>query len=496
MTQICVSLTDETTAGVVARLAALSHSADLFEIRGDLVRDLDLLTILRARRRPLIFSCRTVAEGGRYDDGDDRRRLLLLEAVKRGYDYVDVDWQSRFHDVLAEKAGRGLIVSHHDPAETPADLDGLYDALSAVGADIVKIAVTPRSISDVARLLTLWRRVAQSHATPLVAIAMGPLGVLTRIIGGRYNAPFTYASAGPGMETAPGQVPADLLADLYRIGRITETTRVYGLLGQDVQRSLSPILHNRGFEATGFDGVYVPLEAEALGPFVQAIPDLGLAGFSVTRPYKVEILPFLQEVDETAALCESVNTVVVHDGLLQGSTTDGTGVLLPLKRRLDVKGRPVVILGAGGAARAAALALTRKGAKVTLLARDLGQAEFVAAAVGCAGGDLEDLRGHEWDVLINATPVGGIAAPDETLVPAAAHRAGSVVLDMVYEPLETRLLREARAAGCATIGGIEMLVAQATVQFETWTGLEAPVEEMRQTALLVAQRRQEGAAPA
>jgi 3-dehydroquinate dehydratase/shikimate dehydrogenase len=496
MTQICVSLTDETTAGVVARLAALAHSADLFEIRGDLVRDLDLLTILRAKKRPLIFACRTVSEGGRYEDAEDRRRLLLLEAVKRGYDYVDVDWKSRFHDVMAEKSGRGLIVSHHDLGETPADLDGLYDAMCAVGADVVKIAVTPRSISDVARLLTLWQRVAQSHATPLVAIAMGPLGVLTRVVGGRYGAPFTYASAGPGLEAAPGQLPADLLMDLYRVGRITGKTRVYGILGQDVQRSLSPILHNRGFEATGFDGVYVPLEAEALEPFVKAIPDLGLAGFSVTRPYKVAILPFLQEVDETAALCESVNTVVVHDGLLQGSTTDGTGVLLPLKRRLDVKDKRVVILGAGGAARAAALALTRKGAAVTLLARDPGQAEFVAAAVGCAGGDLADLRAHGWDVLVNATPVGGAAAPEETLVPAGAHRAGSVVLDMVYDPLQTRLLREAAAAGCAVIPGIEMLVAQATVQFETWTGIEAPAEQMRETAMLVARKRQEDGASA
>jgi shikimate 5-dehydrogenase len=155
-----------------------------------------------------------------------------------------------------------------------------------------------------------------------------------------------------------------------------------------------------------------------------------------------------------------------------------------------------VILGAGGAARSAALSLVRKGAAVTLLARDPGQAEFVAAAVGCAGGDLEELAGHEWDVLINATPVGGRSAPDASLVPASAHRPGSVVVDMVYDPLETRLLREARAAGCEGIDGLEMLVAQAAVQIETWTGHEAPVEEMRQTALAVARRRQEARPPA
>ena len=167
------------------------------------------------------------------------------------------------------------------------------------------------------------------------------------------------------------------MADLYRVRDVTAETKVYGILGRDVLRSLSPVLHNRAFEARGLDAVYVPLQAEALAPFIEALPALGLSGFSVTQPYKVEILPYLQEVEEPAALCGSVNTVVVHDGTLRGSTTDGTGVLAPLKKKIDVKGRNVVILGAGGAARSAALALIRKGAHVTLLARDADKAEEV-----------------------------------------------------------------------------------------------------------------------
>jgi 3-dehydroquinate dehydratase / shikimate dehydrogenase len=488
--QICVSLTEGTTRGVIDRMAALAGLADLFEVRGDLISDLDLLQILRARTRPLIFACRPVAEGGQWDDGESRRRRILLEAVKRGYDYVDVEYRSDLMDVAMEKAGNGLIVSYHDMEATPEDLEGLYVRMCDRGADVVKIAVMPRSVADVGRVLMLAERVAASHGKPLVAIALGPLGVITRVVGGRYHAPFTYAAAAPGAEAAPGQVPVELMAEMYRVRAVTPATRVYGVVGGTVRHSLSPLLHNRAFAARQLDAVYVPLQAEAIEPFVRALPALGLAGFSVTRPYKVAILPHLHEVEDAAAMCGSVNTVVVHEGTLRGSTTDGIGVVGPLKKRVELKGKAVVIVGAGGAARAAALSLRRKGARVTLLARNPRQAAEAAAAAGCAPGSLEALPHHVWDILINATPVGSASAPAETPVPGKLHRRGTLVLDMVYDPLETRLLREARAAGCTTIDGLEMLLAQAVVQFETWTGLEAPVEAMRAAAARIAQEQE------
>jgi 3-dehydroquinate dehydratase/shikimate dehydrogenase len=490
MTQICVALVEETTGGMVARMAELAPLADLFEIRADRVIDLDLLTILRARTRPLVLTCRPVSQGGGWADDDPRRRLTLLEGVKRGFDYVDVELRSGFTDVMVEKVGEGLVVSHHDVEKTPDDLDGLYQEIADTGADVAKIVVTPRSIADVGRLLAFAARARDEGGPPLIALAMGPLGTLTRVVAGRYGAPFTYAAAAAGAESADGQLPAALMSDLYRVRNVTAETKVYGVLGRDIGRSLSPVLHNRALEARGLDAVYVPLQAEALPPFIEALPALELSGFSVTRPYKVEILQHLQEVEEPAALCGSINTVVVHDGLLRGSTTDGTGVLVPLKKRIDVKGRAVVILGAGGAARAAALSLARKGSRVTLLARDRSRAEEVAGALGCAAGALADADRHAWDVLINATPVGSAPHADETPLPAERHRPGSVVLDMVYDPLETRFLREAQAAGCKTIGGLEMLLAQAVAQFETWTGLEAPVDAMKSTALYLAQEQE------
>jgi 3-dehydroquinate dehydratase/shikimate dehydrogenase len=493
MTQICVCLTDETTADIVRRMSELSGIADIFEVRADYVFDLDLLTILRSKKRPLMLTCRSLSEGGRWDESDPRRRMVLLEGVKRGYDYVDVEYRSGYMDVMVEKAGRGLVVSYHDTQGTPPDLDALYGQMCATGADVVKIATTPQSVAEVGQLLGFAARTAGKGGTPLVAVAMGPMGVITRVIGGRYGAPFTFASPAHGAESGPGQIPAPLLADLYRVREVSQKTKVFGVLGSHVERSLSPMIHNRAFEAASIDAVYVPLQAEALEPFMQALPELGLSGFSVTRPYKVEILPLLQEVDESAALCGSVNTVVVReDGSLQGSTTDGIGVLAPLKKKIDVKGKDVVIVGAGGAARAAALALQRKGARPTLLARDPAKAEFVAQSLGCASGDLAEIRNFSWDVLINATPVGSTAhGADASPVPKDAHRPGTVVFDMVYEPLETQLLRDAQAAGCAVVEGLEMLIAQAVAQYETWTGKEAPVSAMKSVALYLAQEHEE-----
>src|SRR5688500_13095199 len=467
---------------------ALVGVADLFEVRADLVLDLDLLAILRARVKPLMLTCRAESEGGRWVDGDPRRRLALLEGVKRGYDYVDIEHRCGLHDVVNEKAGRGLVLSYHDLEGMPADLDTLYAEMSARGADVVKIAVTPRSVADVGRVMAFARRAAEKGGTPLVPIAMGPLGVPTRILSGRHGAPFTYASVAAGAESAPGQVPASILAGLYRVGSITEATRVYGVLGSDVSGSLSPVLHNRAFAARGIDAVYVPLQADSLDAFFMALPALDLAGFSVTRPYRVAIVRRRQEVEEAAAVCGRVNTVLATpEGTLRGSTTDGIGLLAALRKRVDVKGRAVVVLGAGGAARSAALSLANKGASVTLLARDVKQAAGAARAVGCRHGAVSDAARHPWDVLINATPVGSGALVEETPLPAALHRPGTVVLDMVYDPLETRLLREAQAAGCTVVDGLEMLLAQAVAQFETWTGMEAPVDVMRQTAAFLAQ---------
>jgi 3-dehydroquinate dehydratase/shikimate dehydrogenase len=484
LTRICVTLPPEGSSALIERMASLAPLADMFEVRADLVRDIAPLAILRAHTLPLLFTCRSRSEGGAMDDADPRRPRLLLEAIRRGFEYVDIEHRSGLTDLMAAKAGRGLVISLHDFEGTPDGLEDLYAAMVKQGADVVKIAVTPHSIADVAKLLTLAARVQKTGPRPLVPIAMGPLGVLTRILAGRYGAPFTFASAEGQAAVSPGQIGASLMSDLYRVREVTPQTRVYGVVGVDVTRSLSPALHNRAFALAGIDAVYVPIQAETLEAFVAALPILGLSGFSVTRPYKTAITRYLFDSDETAAATGSVNTVVVRDGLLYGSSTDGEGVLRPLRKKTAIKGRRVVILGAGGAARAAAFALRDAGAELAILARDPERAAALAEAVGgAAHGDLESLALHPFDILINATPLGSGAAPGQTPVHPTLHRRDTVVFDMVYEPRRTPLLRDAEAAGCVPIDGLQMLVAQGAAQFETWTGREAPVDDMLQAAL-------------
>jgi 3-dehydroquinate dehydratase/shikimate dehydrogenase len=486
MTRICVTLVEDDTAGLIDRMVDVGSHADLFEIRGDLVRELDLLTLLRARNKPLLFTCRAVSEGGKAKDAHPERKEMLLEACKRGFEYVDVEHRTPVFEVMAAKAGKGLVVSFHDLAATPENLDGLYDDMCARGADVVKIVVTPRSVADVGRLLDFAWRTTAKHGTPLVALAMGPLGAPSRLLAGRYGAPFTFASTAPGAEAAPGQVSAALMDDLYRVRRVSDRTRVYGILGSDVSRSLSPEIHNRAFAACGLDAIYVPLQAEDLSAFLGCRKALGLLGFSVTRPYKMEVVPHLDVVDEEAALAGSVNTVVVEGERLRGLSTDGVGVTAPLERHLALEGASVVVLGAGGAARAAAYALRKKGAAVTLLARDPEKAAEAARALGCDYGALSSAGERPFDAVINATPLGGAAHADVSPWPAGALRPGSVVFDMVYDPRETRLLREAREAGAVAVSGLEMLLAQAVGQFEAWTGMRAPEDVMRQALLKAA----------
>ncbi len=482
--KICVALAEATTAAFAARMADLAARADLFEVRADHACDLDLAALLRARTKPILFTCRAQSEGGRFPDRDAAaRRRLLLEAAERSFDFVDVEARAGFDDVVAARRGRGLVLSWHDTEGTPDDLDAVYERMAAVGPDVVKIAVTARSVRDLGRVLALAARHAADERPRLVALAMGPLGVASRVLGGRYGAPFGFASAAAGRGTAPGQLTAETLDGVYRARTIGRGTRVYGLLGSDVQRSLSPAIQNRAFAERGIDAVYVPVQAESLEAFVETLPALGLSGWSVTRPYKGGMLSHLDSVTPHVAEAGSVNTVVAQDGRLVGLSTDGDGVLVPLRRRLDPQGRRVALLGAGGAARAAAFALVRAGARVFVLARRAEQAREVASLIGGAAATLDALEDVPYDVLLNATPVGSGAGPSALPVPASALRPGSVVFDMVYEPRETPLLVAARARGCVTIDGVEMLVAQAVGQFEAWSGTAAPVAAMAEAAL-------------
>ena len=475
--QLCATVTAETTAELRARRdeASSADGADLVELRLDTVRDLDLEGALAGRTRPVLVTCRPTWEGGQFTGAEDERRAILCRALELGADWVDLEWRGGFEALIAKRQGRNIVLSMHDFEGTPEDLEARYRAMRGTGAEVVKMAVRSRSARDVVRLLRLGRA---GRGELLVLVGMGPTGVPTRLLPGHFGSCWTYA----GEAVAPGQVSLSEMVHRYRFRRTSASTAVYGVAGAPVGHSLSPSMHNAAFEAAGLDAVYVPFEATDADDLMALADGLGVAGLSVTAPFKESILDHVREVDALGRRVGAVNTVRADQGGWIGLNTDVPGFLAPLDGRGDLSKVRSTVLGAGGAARAVAVALGSRGAAVTVCARRPDRAAVVADLVDGAVGTLPPPPGS-WDLLVNTTPVGTSPRVTRTPVPAASLRGGSTVYDLVYNPGRTRLLREALSAGCEAIGGLDMLVAQAVRQFEWWSGARPSAELLRAAAL-------------
>lgn len=261
--------------------------------------------------------------------------------------------------------------------------------------------------------------------------------------------------------------------------KIDGKTKLYGIIGNPVSHSLSPAMHNAALAACGINGIYVPFPVPDIGAAISGIHGLGILGASVTIPYKEEVMGLLDEVDPVAARIGAVNTVTRRDGRLLGLNTDWLGAIKPLEEIIALKDSEVVVIGAGGSARAIGFGLQERGAKFALCSRTESRGRLLADELGCPWVSLAgagELSGH---ILINATSVGMQPDIEKSPVPAGVLGRFQVVMDIVYAPLQTRLLREAEAAGCTTVNGLEMLLHQGVAQFELWTGEAAPVDVMR-----------------
>ena len=414
------------------------------------------------RRKPAIVTCRPVREGGHFAGAEEARLRILRDALALGAEYVDVEWDADSVDLIRARRGRGVVVSRHLFEQSKEDPAALIRGLRSSGAEIVKLAMTVDSISDVSRLASAAR-----DSEPSIVIGMGDAGIATRVLAGRFNSRWTYA----GDAVAPGQIPAARLLHEFGFRRVRRDTAVYGLIGRPVSHSLSPAMHNAGFAALGLDAVYVPFDSADVMGLRDMSAALDVRGFSVTIPFKQTVLPILDDLAPSAAAVGAVNTVAIRDGRWVGANTDADGFLEPLLRRqVALRGARAVILGAGGAARAVGIALRAQGASVAVSARRTNAAEAAAQAIGadCSAWPPSD---GCWDLLVNTTPVGSRATPG---TPFEGRLDGRVVYDLVYDPDPTPLMRAATESGCEVIGGLEMLIAQAERQFEIWTGQRPP----------------------
>jgi len=471
--RLCVTITAPTTAEL-RRQRDLVVDADLVELRLDSVSDPDVAAALDGRTLPVIVTCRARWEGGGFAGSEEERKAILRQALELGADFVDVEWRAGFTDLLATD-GRRIVLSSHDFDGVPADLAERARAMRATGAGVVKIAVAASRLSDCLPLLDLSRTFGADERA--VLIAMGDAGLSTRVLAQRFGSAWTYA----GGVRDVGQVSARRLLEQFRFRSVNASTSIYGLVGRPIGHSVSPDMHNAAFMATGLNAVYLPLPAADADDFLTFARALGIAGASVTIPYKVDLLGRVQAVDPLARAVGALNTLRMAGDRWEARNTDVGGFLQPLRdRHVPLAGRRASILGAGGSARAIAVGLAAEGALVTVHARDARKAAAVAELASGAVGPYPPEAGS-WDLLVNCTPVGMEPKIDVSPLPATAFDKG-VVYDLIYNPSITRLMRDAATAGCDTIGGLDMLVAQAQAQFEWWTGVTPPAGVMRAAA--------------
>lgn len=472
--QLCVTVTAATTAEL-RRARDAAADADLVELRLDAVSDPDVAGALAGRRAPVIVTCRPAWEGGGFTGSEEERKRLLSEAVSLGAEYVDLEWRAHFDDLIAARGGRGIVLSMHDFGGVPSDLRARLAAMRSTGAQMIKLAVQMERLSDCVPLLELGVQ-AGSHGG-LVIVGMGEYGLATRVLAGRFESAWTYAGSMRGL----GQPAASTLLTEYNFRRLGPATELFGVVGGNVSHSVSPAMHNAAFRALRRDAVYLPLPAVDAADFVTFGKALGLSGASVTIPHKIGLFQALDEVYPVARRIGAINTIRVERGRWIGDNTDASGFLKPLRDRIAVDGLRISILGAGGAARAIGAALAAGGCSLRLHARNRAQAEQVAMLTSSAVGPWPPDAGS-WDLLVNCTPIGQYPNVHDTPVPID-RLTGRYVYDLVYNPAATRLLRDAAQMGCQTIGGLEMLVAQAREQFQWWTGSSAPEDVMRTAAV-------------
>jgi 3-dehydroquinate dehydratase/shikimate dehydrogenase len=471
---LCVTVTALTTRELRTRRDEIAD-ADLIELRLDSVADPDVAGALAGRRRPVVVTCRPRWEGGAFDGSEEERRRLLTEALALGADYVDLEWRARSDVLMSVTRGHRIVLSMHDYQGVPRDLADQVQAMRATGADVVKVAVRPRCLHDCLPLLDIGR--ARNHQAGLVLIGMSEYGLVTRVLPARFGSMWTYA----GLQSDVGQLTASSLLEEFRFRDVSDATRVYGLVGQPVAHSVSPAMHNAAFREARLDAVYLPLPAADADDFITFARALGIDGASVTTPFKVPLFERIGEASAAARRIGAINTIRMTNGHWTTDNTDASGFLQSLGDRMPLAGIRASVLGAGGAARAVAIALGASGAVVTVHARKPNDAEQVAGLASGRALPWPPAPGA-WDLLVNCTPIGMHPHVDET--PIRADRlTGRAVYDLVYNPPTTRLLREAAAVGLETIGGLEMLVEQARQQFHMWTGVWPSAGVMREAAL-------------
>jgi 3-dehydroquinate dehydratase/shikimate dehydrogenase len=496
--RICAVVAASTAVEMAAGIRSALRDTPTIELRLDwLATDTErskLLAYLKTKRpkaATFLATCRRKGAGGRFTGSIDAQLYWLIQAREAGCQWCDIEIETmrKLPDQSAREYAvpSRIMLSIHDFHRTP-ELRPSIHLPSHSEVDAVKIAAQSSTITDSVRLL---RWVRQSR--DCIAVPMGEVGLPARILALREGSTLAYAPVAAA--TAPGQIRLRDFKHLYRAHELNRRTRVFGVVGDPVGHSLSPLMHNTAFAARKVNGVYLPFLVRNLADFLSAVPEFGIRGFSITLPHKQEILRYLKDCEALAADIGAVNTVVVRgDGSLSGFNSDYVGVLRSLEKKLNLANSRVLVFGAGGSARAAAFALSRAGASVVVCARRESAARELARAVDGEAIPRRALRSERFDALLNTTPVG--MHPHAEISPLSAGELHCrIVMDFIYRPERTELLKLAASKGIVTVSGVEMFLAQGIAQWELWTKRRAPETIMRR-AVKAALRGEASAKPA
>ena len=494
--RVCVAVAASDPAELIEKAEGLIRDNSLLEFRLDHLSKPNLALpkvkeFLETHSGVMVIAtCRRAVSGGKFRGSIASQLDILAKAAAAGCQLVDVELQTALkckpERLQKLRAGAALILSFHDFRGT-RKLDETLEKMRAFPADFYKVVGTAATLSDNVVMIQFLGRESDNHS--IIGVCMGEQGIISRVLGVRAGSVFTFAAVSPGEETAPGQITAQELRNVYRIDQVDAATRVYGVAGDPVAHSLSPAIMNAAFRRENVNAVYLALHAKTLKDLLNCVREIPIHGLSITMPYKESILPYLDNTDSHTTKIGACNTIVrAQDGKLYGFNTDTSGVVRPLERRLStLQDAKILVLGAGGAARAAVFGLKERGAEVFILNRSAAPAQKLARRAHARSVKRADLKKYSFDVIVNATPVG-MGNTRETPLQEKEINA-RYVFEMIYDPPETRLLQLAKERGAQIIPGIEMFVHQAARQFEIWTGKPAPQDEMLQVVMLSLQER-------
>jgi len=488
---ICVSIACGSHKRMISEHQSLADDGvRLVELRLDFLRkDPELNRLLKDRPTRVIATVRRPQDGGKWRDTEEKRQTVLRAAIAAGVDFVDLE--EDIAPTIPRFGQTKRIVSFHDLNDTPENLEAIYRQILKGDPDFIKIAVTPRSISDVFRLINFTRSKNENKPkAPMIGISMGEIGLASRILAKKFGSPFTYATFSESRVVAPGLLEYSKLRDFYRFDEIDRKTEVFGVIGDPIGHSLSPLIHNAGFAQQEMNKVYLPfrLPASDVKEFIARAPEIGVRGISITIPHKVAALDELTQFDPAVEEIGACNTMIFEEKERYGYNTDYVAAILSLEIALGgtgiagqspLIGKRALVLGAGGAGKAVAYGLLQRTVKVTIADWEDKYAERLAEQLHCEYVDWEMRHTVPVNILANCTPVGMHPKINETPFEKSAMNQGMIVFDAVYNPENTLFIKNAKAKGCTTVSGVEMFIGQACMQFKLFTGAKGPAGLMR-----------------